>query len=766
VGSQLRFGGAGKKQTKADEMMLEKKNGESERINEVKLEGEKKSGPTAVESNFHPLLAEPSEILFLRLRLLFFLKYSFFFNTETVCPLFFGRNGEGEVPRVQEVEKSKTNPLEELKNVESKKTQINNSESMRLFDDKSRLPSIGEEEGGRSKNQDSETKEKKVNLDVGKVFDKSVVTINNTSVMENLGSSNSGDTLSSFMNRLPPPSSHTNPSNNTDVTLATLLAPLLFYHPYEFVEEKIVLLSKMRRHYQALALLIGVVGDLQAAENYVVAFYSGEKKMRSVSSAYDTTHIEDRRLNDERYLHNTMILLMIRFNKTMHIPQYLCKFYRFLSLPLILDIIPLELPLSTVEPFLSLVFRSLAIRCMNSEICFSLLKAETLLKEVSPIFFFYVLFFFFFLQERLSAERSRNVEVNKNSRCASCGGLFGTSCYHPTGAISVATSRVYNALLNNSSDIIGRNPKSPLPSVYDLDESLINEDGSMKFKEYELTKQNSSQHPQTWSVVLTNPLAIAPNTTAYHTSCYHQILHERRSKFHPFRRPLGISVGGLASSGLISEKKKGTVSVKEFFGILKSTKSSVNRETTPVPSNAFTAHPEASPRSVFLAESVRRIEEHNLPIIPVLPSLSSVFASTDNSFATLLHNAASLMPAKNNPHGYDFTEVNDGIGDEYNLTTYLDEPIVASGLKPTYPQHMPVTYVITPGDDRGMVPRGGSRNNVVSVGAITSSLPFTEDSDLMVEQQKLFEIMRISGKEISMKEVCYIYIYIYIFFGF
>jgi hypothetical protein len=359
---QLKFGATGEKNEK------------SKYIKEIKGEEESKFEHSVIESNFHPLLTEPSEILFLRLRLLFFLKYSFFFNTQTVYPLFFGKNGEGEVPQVEEIVKPKTDLLNELKNIKTKELQINSNIPI--------IPrEIGNEKGeSGGLRKDNETKKRNKNIEDKKVSDNSVID-SNIPVIENSASSDT-HALSSFINSLPFNSS-ANSSDNSDIMLATLLSPLLFYHPYEFVEEKIILLSKMRRHYQALELLIGVVGDLQAAENYVVAFYSGAGEIESRSSSCDSTHIKDKRLNDEKYLHNTMIILMLRFHKTSHIAQYLCKFYRFLSLSLILDsFIPLELPLSSIEPFLVFVFRSLALRRMNSDICLSLLKNETLLKEV------------------------------------------------------------------------------------------------------------------------------------------------------------------------------------------------------------------------------------------------------------------------------------------------------------------------------------------------------------------------------------------------
>jgi hypothetical protein len=250
-------------------------------------------------------------------------------------------------------------------------------------------------------------------------------------------------------------------------------------------------------------------------------------------------------------------------------------------------------------------------------------------------------------------------------------------------------------------------------------------------------------------------LAITPNTTAYHASCYHEILRERLSNYHPFKRPLGVCVGGLAS-GFVSEKQNSgkTVPVKEFFGQLKNPQNSVNQESS-VQSNVYTTYPKASSRSVFTSESVRRIEGHNPPIISVLPSLSSIFISTDNSFATLLHNTVSLTHTLNDSNNCSDSKMDDEGCDEYNLTTYLDEPIIASGLNPRYVQHMPVTYMITAPDNHGALPRGGPRNNVICANAITSSLPITEDSSLLDEQRKLYEIMRISGNKIPMKEVCY-----------
>jgi hypothetical protein len=122
----------------------------------------------------------------------------------------------------------------------------------------------------------------------------------------------------------------------------------------------------------------------------VVAFYSGggeESLGEETSSVLEfgrSTYMEeDKKLNDERFLHNTMIVLMLRFNKTDQLAHYLCKFYRFLSLSLILhSFIPPELPLSSLESFLSLVFRSLSTRKMNSILGLSLLKGEMLIKEV------------------------------------------------------------------------------------------------------------------------------------------------------------------------------------------------------------------------------------------------------------------------------------------------------------------------------------------------------------------------------------------------
>jgi hypothetical protein len=179
---------------------------------------------------------------------------------------------------------------------------------------------------------------------------------------------------------------------------------LLFYQPCEFVEEKIILLSKMRLHYHALAFLIGVIGDLQAAENYVVTYYSGgvEEFVPASEPVRKKSDLagEDSRFNDERFLHTTMIVLMLRFSKTEHLTYYLCKFYRFLSLRLILrSFIPSSLSLAYLEPFLTLAFRSLSARRMNSILSLNLLKAEMLIKEVHFCFGFLLGFFYFLLRK-------------------------------------------------------------------------------------------------------------------------------------------------------------------------------------------------------------------------------------------------------------------------------------------------------------------------------------------------------------------------------
>jgi hypothetical protein len=148
-------------------------------------------------------------------------------------------------------------------------------------------------------------------------------------------------------------------------------------------------------------------------------------------------------------------------------------------------------------------------------------------------------------------------------------------------------------------------------------------------------------------------------------------------------------------------------------------------------------------------------------LIPVLPSLSSFFVSKDNIFSMMLENTSIIppYPPSNNANLDHLAAHDQNAQDPYDLNPLTDETFLVNALSTLQPQHMPVTYVPLPPPPPGtpwrIQPKSGPRNNVLSVGGITSSLPFTEDSYLLEEREIMKHIGEVSEQVTIVKEVCF-----------
>jgi hypothetical protein len=248
-------------------------------------------------SNYRPLLGEPQEILFLRLRLLFFLKYSFYYNPQSIYPLFFGKKEK--VEGKTEEKKQDVNERISLVNSEAAESEglpqtvpeivDRHSEDVTLSEGEAELTvipkAIGEEDSsnksGGEADKSADFRKEAVGVSPDASLLERIAGVGSSTVSGNVVSSTSneamasspavskagqGNTLASFIRSLAFESvlsSADSLSESKLDSLPLLLAPFLFDHPYEFVEEKVILLGKMRRHFQALELLVGVAGDLQ-----------------------------------------------------------------------------------------------------------------------------------------------------------------------------------------------------------------------------------------------------------------------------------------------------------------------------------------------------------------------------------------------------------------------------------------------------------------------------------------------------------------------
>jgi hypothetical protein len=161
---------------------------------------------------YRPLLSEPKDILFLRLRLLFFLKYSFYYNPKRIYRFFFKKKQSSkEKEGFCDFEKSK----KVIEIIEEKKAILELSEipaPLILEDENEKLGNNGEDKTGINSTLESTKKS----------YDKN---------------SFSSVILSSPIDNLP-----------------SIIAPFLFFNRYEFCEEKIILLNKMRKHKKVLSI--------------------------------------------------------------------------------------------------------------------------------------------------------------------------------------------------------------------------------------------------------------------------------------------------------------------------------------------------------------------------------------------------------------------------------------------------------------------------------------------------------------------------------
>jgi hypothetical protein len=268
------------------------------------------------------------------------------------------------------------------------------------------------------------------------------------------------------------------------------------------------------------------------------------------------------------------------------------------------------------------------------------------------------------------------------------------------------------------------------------------------------------------SAIIKDPIAIAPNNILYHFSCYHEITRELRSHFHRVPRVIGTHAADWTSSQAPPLAQKGVISAEEFFRKENAFDSTKLRNAdhlninTLLSSNVFTSFASLSPLSLFASESSRRIEDAKGSLASTLPSLSSFFISKDNVFSSLLQNTPFLNPY---PPSNLSNDNNRPAILPFELSPYLDEPMLANALSDSKSNHLPLSSVYPPPflTNQNVVSapaytRKTSKAHTHGFTNMTSSLPYTEDSYLLEERDSLLEIAQISDQDQVVQEVSFV----------
>ncbi|KAA6384325.1 MAG: putative vesicle fusion protein [Streblomastix strix] len=221
--------------------------------------------------------------------------------------------------------------------------------------------------------------------------------------------------------------------------LIHFLRSSLFYNPEEllkqfsfdqneFYEERVIILSRLRRHKEALNILITFAGDVEAAENYCIAHYNPSSApedeperdihltmisvlvddlLRDGEAEEEEKQKEKRNNNRKQKEQNLANILKKKEKKLVQLKNYLIRFFRFLNTQDVLELIPQTLPLDIILPYLELSLQTLEGVERNIQVENSLLRSEELITEYRRV-----------------NNVDRRVKVSESLRCQRCGDRF------------------------------------------------------------------------------------------------------------------------------------------------------------------------------------------------------------------------------------------------------------------------------------------------------------------------------------------------------
>ncbi|KAK2964549.1 putative vesicle fusion protein [Blattamonas nauphoetae] len=195
--------------------------------------------------------------------------------------------------------------------------------------------------------------------------------------------------------------------------LITFLKYSLFYEPDVllshftdndyFFEEQVILLSRVRRHHEALSILVTKINDVQAAEDYCTAHYDPRPPGAGAHRS-------------EHSIHRLFLSVLLDANRMDLVEDFMVKFFTRLRAEDILALLPPTSSLSDTIAFLSIAFNSLDTQHRTASITESLLRSEDLLAE-----------------SRRCNHISQRTLIISTTRCGFCGKVFQG---RPTAAIA------------------------------------------------------------------------------------------------------------------------------------------------------------------------------------------------------------------------------------------------------------------------------------------------------------------------------------------